>query len=243
MSVQPVKMFLQSRQTFFFNVLLLYFFIIIKCQNPFSSCWDGDSGCTRCIPGRNQSFTLTFLHYDNYQENLYFLNKTKEAQDLMTKTDSRNILSFDLGPVIHTTFICTFFNLTNLDFCCHSSEERTKIIQILKELKWRPMRLTYDKTWCNIDQKGTIIYIHSQPTQESQRILHEFYTNVAQELKKNDIIIQRRIQSFHSTQARVNRNFPTDQVTKILNQTVIYGQVYIDKMYLGFNIFYATKPL
>lgn len=103
------------------------------------------------------------------------------------------------------------------------------------------MRLTYEKTWCNVDSRGTMIYIHSQPNEISQKILHEFYNKLGDELKKHHIFIQRRLQSFHSTQARVTRNFPTDRVTKILNETVNYGNVYIDKMYIGFNIFYAVK--
>lgn len=78
-------------------------------KSQFSTCWYGDSNCPRCLQGKDQNFTLTFLHWDNYQENFHFLNKTNEAHQLMQNIDQRNIIYLDIGPLIHTTFVCNLF--------------------------------------------------------------------------------------------------------------------------------------
>jgi 2'-5' RNA ligase len=161
------------------------------------------------------------------------INAAKQAQLLINQTDSQNVISLERLFGLHTSLNY---------FCCHSQSEKETIVQVLRKFQWTPKILTYDVFGCNLDHDGVTIYLHAQPNSVGQRTLFTMIREIEQAIENAGVpLINKRHQSFHCTLARVNHNYPVDDIVKKINGTIDFGTVTFNWFILDGHIFYATN--
>lgn len=129
-----------------------------------ATCFQGDSDCPPCPPGRDVSVTslLHLSHVDNDIRKHVF-----QAQQVIwaaAPSESSIIRMEDLEK-LHSSLNY---------WCCHTKDEQAAIVDIVKNLDWHPIPLALNQVSCNSDHDNRTVYLLSLYDDESQARLWAF---------------------------------------------------------------------
>jgi len=126
------------------------------------ACYPRDSDCPSTCPHEakgNSSLTTLFMLFK--LSNTQYLENMMKAQSIIKQYSPSEIIRFDLPPLFHSSVNCTFCNkkprqcakllfcfvlFLCSDFCCLSSDEKTKVGSIIKSYKFEPIVISWNWT-------------------------------------------------------------------------------------------------
>jgi len=175
------------------------------------SCFAGDSDCPPCPPGRDVSVTslLQLSHFPAMQQHVF------QAQEMIwtAAPSERAIIRMENLSMLHSSLNY---------WCCHTPDEQSAIVKLVRRLEWYPIPLTINSVSCNLDHDNQTVYILSIYDDESQAQLWTFVQRIENAMRAAGIpVINPRHQAFHSTLARVSaEEYPVDVVVPQIHQTI-----------------------
>ncbi len=199
---------------FFFCFVLLAF--CLGQENQTTLCYQGDQDCV-CDGPNSHSFTALWLLSDNV------------AFDVKAFKAEQQIRNLDENDVISTNNVVYGMHVSLEYFCCYSATEKAQIMEALKNFSWSPLQdLEFSHFHCNVDHKGSPIYLHAHPTQAP---LFGWVRKMEAFLTARGFRVQPHKQPFHCTLARVTPQYPTDKWV-LMNQNSTLGNRTLDSFWI-----------
>lgn len=128
--------------SFIFIFILFTIIQEIKSKNNTELCLQSDEDCPVCPKGKEESFTSLWM----METHVKFIYNARKAEKLIKSIDSKNVISTQslLGLHISLNY-----------FCCHSKQEKQKILKLLENYQWQNVGpFSFNKYHCNVDHKG-----------------------------------------------------------------------------------------
>ncbi|GMH70929.1 hypothetical protein TrRE_jg13139 [Triparma retinervis] len=144
------------------------------------------------------------------------------------------------GDVSSTDNVAFGLHTSVYYFCCYTTTEKKAIIEGLSKWEWDPISISYDSFGCNLDHDGKTVYLHGMPSDEGQSTFFDFARGVEKVIADAGAHVEERKTLFHMTLARVDHNFPTDDVVNhFLEESADFGTLTMDKFVIDYKTFRA----
>lgn len=146
------------------------------------------------------------------------------------------------GNVSSTDNVAFGLHTSMYYFCCYTKTEKKAIIDGLSNWEWSPIEISYDSFGCNLDHDGKTVYLHGMPSDEGQQRLFDFARGIEKVIADAGAHVEERKTLFHMTLARVDHDYPTDDVVNhFRDEGTDFGTVTMNKFVIDYRTFLA-KP-
>ena len=201
--------------------------ILHLASASYDLCWIGDSDCPSDCSlygnGTENFITVVWLGLGGTGNRTEFQANMGAAEDYMKQFSG--VRSTDPLTGLHTTLNY---------FCCHTTEEKAIIIEVLQKLKWQSFGLTYRGAGCNKGANETWASLWSQADDGSQNLLWSLVHQIEAAVEAAGVRINHpRVQGFHSTLGQVTLDFPIDAVVQTLNERYPFNSQPIEVKWFG----------
>eukprot|EP00761_Pharyngomonas_kirbyi_P013925 gb/GECH01013955.1/.p1 GENE.gb/GECH01013955.1/~~gb/GECH01013955.1/.p1 ORF type:complete len:432 (+),score=80.40 gb/GECH01013955.1/:1-1296(+) len=175
---------------------------------PYSTCWRGDSNCPSC---NSTSASENWISY------MPMIAPSRFKWNLLKAKGQILRYFYDLKWWIPQVAMHISLNY----FCCHTKEEKKKMISIMKNVEWEPIQVRMTDFGCNVNDDESTVYLHTLPDEPSQQKLNRLMKQFETAIESAGIDINfDRTQAFHTSVAWVSPSFPTDDVIQKINRKI-----------------------